>query len=53
MYNPRAFNDKLPLPDLRVEYTDAEGRELHEDLEIMTRHYKAAHLLARPLPGSC
>ncbi len=47
----KIVNDKLPLPDLRLEYTDQEGRELHEDLEIVTRHYKAAHMAGKAAAG--
>ena len=47
----KIVNDKLPLPDLRVEFTDAEGRDQHEDLEVVTRHYKAAHLAGKSAAG--
>ncbi len=30
---------KLPLPDLRIEYTDERGESQHRDIEIVTRHY--------------
>ena len=35
--------DRLALPDLRIEYTDAEGREKHLDIEVVTRHYRGSH----------
>ena len=47
----RIVDDKLPLPDLRVEYTDQEGREQHEDLEVVTRHYKSAHIAGKAAAG--
>lgn len=40
------INDQLALPDLRIEYTDAEGREQHRDIEVTTRHYRGAHRAA-------
>jgi hypothetical protein len=36
-------DDRLALPDLRIEYTDPEGREQHLDIEVTTRHYRGAH----------
>ncbi len=52
------MNDKIPVPDLRIEYED-ECRELRRlDLEIVTRDYRPQgmaekakagfHLFARP-----
>jgi len=31
------------FPDARVEYEDCHGRALHEDLEVVTPHYRGAH----------
>lgn len=47
----KIVGDKLPLPDLRVEYTDQDGREQHEDLEIVTRHYRSAHMAGKAAAG--
>lgn len=35
-------DDKLVLPDVRIEYLDAEGREQHKDIEVVTKHYRGA-----------
>jgi hypothetical protein len=31
------------LPDARIEYEDRDGRSRHEDIEIVTGHYRGAH----------
>ena len=31
------------FPDARVEYEDRDGRSRHEDLEVVTGHYRGAH----------
>jgi len=31
------------FPDARVEIQEADGRRTHEDLEVVTRHYRGAH----------
>jgi tetratricopeptide (TPR) repeat protein len=31
------------FPDARIEYEDRDGRSRHEDLEIVTGHYRGAH----------
>jgi hypothetical protein len=57
-YDLKVVNDKIPVPDLRIEYED-ECRELRRlDLEIVTRDYRPQgmaekakagfHLFARP-----
>jgi hypothetical protein len=57
-YDLKVVNDKIPVPDLRIEYED-ECRDLHRlDLEIATRDYRphglaekakaGFHLFARP-----
>lgn len=42
---------KLPLPDLRIEYTDEDGERHHEDIEIVSRHYHGAHLAGKSSAG--
>ena len=42
---------KLPLPDVRIEYTDAEGERHHEDIEIVSKHYRGAHLAGKSSAG--
>ena len=44
-------NDRLALPDLRIEYSDAEGREQHLDIEVVTRHYRGAHRAGKARSG--
>jgi len=31
------------FPDARIEYDDRDGRSRHEDLEVVTGHYRGAH----------
>jgi hypothetical protein len=33
----------VQFPDARVEYEDGDGRSRHEDLEVVTGHYRGAH----------
>jgi hypothetical protein len=44
-------NDRITLPDLRIEYTDASGARAHVDLELATEHYKTAQLAAKAQAG--
>jgi hypothetical protein len=46
-----AVDGKLPLPDLRIEYTDQQGHERHLDVEITNRHYRGAHLAGKSKTG--
>lgn len=39
------LNGHVQLPDARVEYENAAGERAHIDLELVTEHYHAAHLL--------
>jgi hypothetical protein len=32
------------FPDARIEYEDRDGRSRHEDLEVVTGHYRGAHV---------
>lgn len=34
---------RVRFPDARVEFEDRDGWERHEDLEVVTRHYRGAH----------
>jgi hypothetical protein len=38
------------FPDARIEYEDRDGRARHEDLEIVTGHYRGAHASSLPSP---
>jgi hypothetical protein len=41
----------LELPDLRIEYEDAEGRLAHRDVELVTEHYSRAQLAGKARAG--
>jgi hypothetical protein len=42
------------FPDARVEYEDRDGRSRHEDIEVVTAHYRGAHAAAAARSGfSC
>jgi DNA-binding MarR family transcriptional regulator len=41
----------LVLPDLRVEYEDAQGAARHVDLELATQNYRAAHIRSKAAAG--
>jgi hypothetical protein len=36
------FDDQVHFPDFRIEYT-VEGLERHQDVEVVTEHYRGAH----------
>jgi hypothetical protein len=44
------FDDRVHLPDFRVEYA-LDGREHHEDVEVLTGHYRGAHAASRVRAG--
>jgi hypothetical protein len=44
------FDGHVHLPDFRIEY-ELEGRDRHEDVEVMTDHYRGAHAASRGLAG--
>jgi hypothetical protein len=37
------FDDQVHFPDLRIEYEELDGRVRHEDVEVLTVHYRGAH----------
>jgi DNA-binding MarR family transcriptional regulator len=37
------FDEQVHFPDLRIEYEDRDGRPRHEDIEVLTIHYRGAH----------
>jgi hypothetical protein len=37
------FDGQVHFPDLRIEYEDRDGRQRHEDIEVLTIHYRGAH----------
>ena len=44
------FDGHVHIPDFRVEY-ECDGRELHEDVEVVTEHYRGAHAVSRSRSG--
>jgi hypothetical protein len=47
----QAVNGKIPLPDLRIEYENAQGELSRVDLELATRHYRPRGLAAKARAG--
>lgn len=45
------FDEQLHFPDLRIEYRDADGRYDHDDVEVMTVHYRGARAAAAGRSG--
>lgn len=37
------FDEEVHFPDVRVEYVEPDGRWAHEDIEVVTPHYRGAH----------
>jgi hypothetical protein len=44
------FDDQTHFPDYRIEY-EIDGRELHQDVELFTSHYRGAHAASRGQTG--
>jgi hypothetical protein len=44
------FDDRVHFPDFRIEH-EADGRERHEDVEVLTPHYRGAHAAGRAKAG--
>ena len=44
------FDDHVHFPDYRIEY-EVDGRELHQDVELFTPHYRGAHAASRAKTG--
>jgi hypothetical protein len=52
-HNLPYFDDRVHFPDFRIEY-ELEGRDRHEDIEVLTEHYRGAHAANRARAGfSC
>jgi hypothetical protein len=45
------FDDQVHFPDLRIEYEDRDGLQRHEDIEVLTIHYRGAHGAAAARSG--
>jgi hypothetical protein len=37
------FDNEVHFPDLRIEYEEADGRWDHDDIDVVTEHYRGAH----------
>ena len=44
------FDDHVHFPDYRIEY-EVDGRELYQDVELFTPHYRGAHAASRARTG--
>jgi hypothetical protein len=44
------FDDRVHFPDYRIEY-EVDGRELHQDVELFTSHYRGAQAASRGRTG--
>jgi len=44
------FDDRVHFPDFRIEY-EADGRERHQDVEVLTQHYRGGHAAGRARAG--
>jgi hypothetical protein len=45
------YDDHVHFPDARIEYEDRDGRSRHEDLKVVTSHYRGAHASATARSG--
>jgi hypothetical protein len=45
------YDEQVHFPDARIEYEDRDGRSRHEDLEVVTGHYRGAHANAAARSG--
>jgi hypothetical protein len=45
------FDGHVHVPDLRIEYEDLDGRHAHQDVEIVTLHYRSARGAAAARSG--
>src|SRR2546430_3186150 len=45
------FDDQVHFPDLRIEYHELDGRRCHEDVEVLTIHYRGSHGAAAARSG--
>jgi hypothetical protein len=44
------FDESVHFPDFRIEY-ELDGRDCHEDIEVLTEHYRGAHAGSRVRAG--
>src|SRR5262249_41498611 len=45
------YAEQVHFPDARIEYEDRDGGRRHEDIEIVTGHYRGAHAVATARSG--
>lgn len=45
------FDEQVHFPDLRIEYEELDGRRDHEDVEVLTVHYRGGHRTAAARSG--
>ncbi len=50
-YDLKVVDDKIPVPDLRIEYEDPYGERVRLDLEIATRDYRPQGLAEKARAG--
>ena len=44
------FDQSVHFPDFRLEYA-LDGRDRHEDIEVLTAHYRGSHAASRARSG--
>ena len=44
------FDDRVHFPDFRIEY-EVDGRDHHENVDLLTQHYRGAHAAGRAQAG--
>jgi hypothetical protein len=47
----RVVRNRIPVPDLRVEYETPERETARVNLELVTEHYRGSHIAAKVLAG--
>src|SRR5688572_10454167 len=53
-YDLPYFDDQVHFPDIRIEFEEPDGRREHEDIEVLTVHYRGSHASAASRSGfSC
>jgi len=50
-YGLRVVGDKIPIPDVRIEYQTPEEQMAYWDLELITEHYRSADLAEKVSAG--
>lgn len=51
LYELPTVNEKIALPDLRIEYETRDGDRAHIDLELATEHYRPGHMQQKTRAG--